>query len=62
MYMGRLSMRQRITLSVEYDLNEKLKKLSELTRIPASRLFDEAVEDLLVKHNYEKLIKDKKKK
>jgi len=54
-------MRARITLTADYELNQKFKKLSELTRIPASRLFDEAVEDLLAKHNFEELLKLKEK-
>ena len=31
----------------------KLKKLSEITRIPVSRLIDEAIEDLLIKHDFD---------
>lgn len=54
-------MREKITMTVEYDLYVKLKKLSEMTRIPASRLFDEAVEDLLVKHEFEKMLSKQKK-
>lgn len=54
-------MREKLTISVEHGLYNKLKKLSEMTRIPASRLFDEAVEDLLIKHDYEKMLKEKEK-
>lgn len=52
-------MREKLTLSVDCELSRKLKKLSELTRIPASRLFDEAVEDLLEKHKYVEMVKEK---
>ena len=38
------------TTSSDPDIYEKFKKLSETTRIPASRLLDEALEDLLVKY------------
>lgn len=44
-----LKTRVRIGVSVDPDLAEKLKKLSEVTRIPASRLLDEAIADLLKK-------------
>ena len=55
-------MREKITISVNPTLHRNLRKLSELTRIPASRLFDEAVEDLLEKHDFELLkMKDRKK-
>jgi hypothetical protein len=36
---------------IEKGLKEKLIKLSELSRIPQSKLVDEAIEDLLVKHS-----------
>lgn len=36
---------------IEKSLKEKLIKLSELSRIPQSKLVDEAIEDLLKKHN-----------
>lgn len=52
-------MRDKLTLSMNCELCRKLKKLSELARIPASRLFDEAVEDLLEKHNYVEIVKKK---
>ena len=54
-------MREKLTLSVDYTLCKNFKLLSQLTRIPASRLFDEAVEDLLEKHNFEELLKNKKR-
>lgn len=53
-------MRDKLTISVDHEICKNLKKLSELTRIPASRLFDEAVDDLLIKHKFNKLIKNKK--
>jgi predicted transcriptional regulator len=55
-------MREKLTISVDPELYKNLKKLSELTRIPASRLFDEAVEDLLEKHNFIEMLKNKKEK
>lgn len=42
--------RVRWTTSVNPDLLDKFKKLSDKTRIPVSRLTDEAIEDLLFKH------------
>lgn len=42
--------RTRFGSSIKNELWEKLSKLSELTRIPMSKLLDEAVEDLLKKH------------
>ena len=44
-----LKNRVRLGISVDPDLAERLKKLSEETRIPASRLFDEAIADLIKK-------------
>lgn len=48
--MGELKYRKNKTFSVKIELLEKLKKLSDETRIPQSRLVDEALEDLLKKH------------
>lgn len=45
--------RIRISNSIDKTLYEKLKELSEQTRIPMSRLLDEAIEDLLIKHSTE---------
>lgn len=45
-----LTTRVRFTNTLDKDLLEKLKQLSEQTRIPASKLLDEAVEDLIKKH------------
>ncbi|EDT87193.1 ribbon-helix-helix domain-containing protein [Clostridium botulinum] len=44
--------RTRISNSIDKDLYNKLKKLSKETRIPMSRLLDEAIEDLLRKHKH----------
>ena len=44
-----LKNRVRIGVSVDPVLADKLKKLSEETRIPASRLLDEAITDLIKK-------------
>lgn len=46
--------RTRISNSISTELYNKLKKLSEETRIPMSRLLDEAIEDLLKKHSTKK--------
>lgn len=46
--MGRI--RERFGTSVDPDLLEKFKNLSEVTRIPMSKLIDEALEDLLDKY------------
>lgn len=42
--------RIRVGSSVDPELWKKLQLLSKKTRIPVSRLLDEAIEDLLVKH------------
>jgi predicted DNA-binding protein len=46
--------RVRISNSIDKELYNDLKKLSEQTRIPMSKLLDEAIEDLLTKHSTEK--------
>lgn len=46
-----LKNRTRIGSAIDTDLYIKLKKLSEETRIPISKLLDEALEDLIKKHN-----------
>ena len=48
--MGDLKTRTRIGNTLNTNLLEKLKELSSSTRIPMSRLLDEAVEDLIEKH------------
>ena len=42
--------RVRFTSSLKKELMPRLDKLAETTRIPKSRLFDEAIEDLLKKY------------
>jgi len=42
--------RVRWTTSVNPDLLDKVKQLSDKTRIPVSKLTDEALENLLIKH------------
>lgn len=42
--------RVRFGSSLEKTLDEKLRQLSDETRIPISRLLDEAIEDLINKH------------
>ncbi|MCM3655394.1 ribbon-helix-helix domain-containing protein [Metabacillus litoralis] len=49
--MGDLKTRTRIGNTIDTNLLKKLKDLSGNTRIPMSRLLDEAVEDLIQKHN-----------
>ena len=46
-----LKNRIRISSSIDINLNNKLKALSEETKIPISKLLDEAIELLLKKHN-----------
>lgn len=42
--------RKHWSTSTDWILHGKLKDLSNKTRIPISKLLDEAIEDLLVKH------------
>ena len=49
--MSDLKTRTRIGNTLDTNLLEKLKELSNVTRIPMSRLLDEAVQDLIKKHN-----------
>ena len=42
--------RTRFTSSLKNELMEQLNELAEKTRIPKSRLLDEAIEDLLKKY------------
>lgn len=51
--------RKQWSTAIDKDLYEKLRLLSESSRIPATRLLDEAIEDLLVKHNV--ITKEEKK-
>jgi predicted DNA-binding protein len=44
------TVRGKITLSLEQRLIDKLKALAKSTRIPQSRLIDEAIEDLIEKY------------
>ncbi|MGL4912252.1 MAG: ribbon-helix-helix domain-containing protein [Romboutsia sp.] len=46
-----LKNRTRIGSAIDTELYNKLKKLSDTTRIPISKLLDEAIENLLSKHN-----------
>lgn len=45
-----LANRTRIGSAIDKTLYENLQQLSKITRIPISRLLDEAIEDLLIKH------------
>ena len=45
--------RTRFTSSLKNELMEEFNKLAEETRIPKSRLIDEAIEDLLKKYRSE---------
>ena len=42
--------RPRVTSSIKKELLERIDLLAKETRIPKSRLFDEAIEDLLKKY------------
>lgn len=46
--------RVRLGSSVDKNLDKELRKLSEKTRIPISKLLDEAIELVLKKHSAEK--------
>ena len=50
--------RKQWSTTTDGDLYKKFKKLSESTRIPSTRLLDEAIEDLLLKYH----VIDKKEK
>ncbi len=52
-----LKNRIRIGSAIDKDLHEGLKSLSQDTRIPISKLLDEAIQDLLKKHNKIKIEK-----
>lgn len=54
-----LKYRTRFTSSIKNELMKSLNDLADKTRIPKSRLFDEAVEDLLKK--YENLYQNQEK-
>lgn len=43
--------RKQWATAVDEEILTKFKKLSEKTRVPLSKLVDEALEDLLVKYN-----------
>lgn len=49
--------REKISNSIRKDLYAGLKALHEETRIPISKLLDEAIEDLLRKHGKKKITK-----
>lgn len=53
-----LKYRTRFTSSLKNELVEPFDQLSIKTRIPKSRLLDEAIEDLLKKHGAEYMAKD----
>ena len=52
--MGDLKNRTRKMISIKNELVKALEQLSDDTRIPQSRLMDEAIELLLRKHQGEK--------
>lgn len=43
---------------IQYQLKEYLQELSQITRIPQSKLTDEAISDLLKKYKFNELIKN----
>lgn len=45
-----LKYRQRVTTSIDKALYKAFRELSDKTRVPQSKLFDEAIEDLLKKN------------
>ncbi len=47
-----LKYRTRFTSSLKNELVVQFNQLAEQTRIPKTRLLDEAIEDLLKKHNF----------
>lgn len=49
-----LKTRKPLSNAVKTELYEGLKRLSDETKVPISRLLDEAIEDLLVKRNPKK--------
>ena len=49
-----LKYRTRFTSSIKNELVSKFNELAKQTRIPKSRLLDEAIEDLLEKHKRER--------
>jgi len=48
--MGELKNRERYGGSVDKKILKDFRELAEQTRIPATRLLDEAIEDLIKKH------------
>ena len=56
-----LKYRTRFTSSLKNELVELFSKLSSDTRIPKSRLLDEAIEDLLIKHGVDLAKKEETK-
>lgn len=52
--LAELRYRAKKMFSINKELVERLEKLSKQTRIPQSRLIDEAIEDLLKKHDKQK--------
>ena len=59
MNMSQYRTREQWSTAVDKELLAKLRKLSADTRIPTTRLTDEAIEDLLVKYNV--ITKEEKK-
>lgn len=57
---GDFHMRSKWSVTSDYNLHEQIKKLSEKTRIPVSKLLDEAIEDLLKKHDFVNESEEKK--
>lgn len=50
--MGKLKDRTQFATSIKIELKEQFQELSERTRIPQSKLMDEAIENLLKKHGF----------
>lgn len=49
--MSDLTTRKRYTTSINIERLEDLQALSKVTKTPASRLLDEAIEDLMLKYS-----------
>ena len=49
--MSTLKNRVAFSAAVKIELMEKLRELSQTTRIPLNRLLDEAIDDLIKKHS-----------
>lgn len=56
--MGELKNRQQISTPVDKDIYKRFQSLSKQTKIPLSRLFDEAMEESIEKYKARGLYKE----